>query len=130
MKKRIIRQSVAMARSKNTPDLHPEWGNFHHFSFIIQKDKILEMGFNRNGPPLDGFGYNKDFGKIHSENDVYRKAKGIIDPQKPFDIINIRLNKRGELRLSKPCNCCMNFLEIVGCRNIYFSTNNGFAKML
>jgi len=130
MRKRIIKQCVAMARAKNNPDSHPEYGSFHHFSFIIQNNKILEMGMNRKGPPLEGFGYSQDFGKIHSENDVYRKAKGIIDYQKPFDILNIRLNKNGSLRMSKPCSCCSAFLDVVGCRNIYFSTNDGFAKVV
>lgn len=130
MRKRIIKQCLSLARTKNNPDSHPEWGNFHHFSFIIQNNKILEMGFNRKGPPLEGFGYSQEFGKIHSENDVYRKAKGIIDHSKAFDVVNIRLNKRDQLRLSKPCSCCSNFLGVVGCRHIYFSTNNGFAKVI
>lgn len=88
------------------------------------------MGYNRKGPPIEGFGYSKSFGKIHSENDVYRKAKGLLDPQKPFDIVNIRLNKSGDSRISKPCPCCSAFLETVGCRNVYFSTDDGFAKVV
>jgi hypothetical protein len=130
MRKKIIKQCLHLARAKNNPESHPEYNNFHHFSFIVQNNKILEMGFNRKGPPLEGFGYSKEFGKIHSENDVYRKTKGIIDHSKPFDIVNIRLNKRGQLRLSKPCSCCANFLRVVGCRHVYFSTNDGFAKVI
>ena len=129
MRKKIIKQCLKIARYKNAPDYHPQWGFFHHFSFIIQNNKIVEYGFNRSGPPLDGFGYNKKFGKIHSENDAYRKAKGLLDPQRPFDIVNIRLNKQGEMRLSKPCNCCHNFLSVVNCHSVYFSTKIGFAKI-
>lgn len=130
MRKRILKQCVRLAREKNTPDLHPEFGNYHHYSFIVQDNKILEMGMNRKGPPPAGFGYNQEFGKIHSETDAYKKAKGIIDPSKPFEIVNIRLNKKGNLRMSKPCRCCSSFLDAVGCRSVYFSTNDGFAKVI
>ena len=129
VRKRILRQCLKIARDKNTPEHHPQWNCFHHFSFIIQKNKIIEYGFNRMGKPLEGFGYNKEFGKIHSENDAYRKAKGILDPQRSFDVVNIRLNKQGIMKLSKPCNCCHSFLSVVGCANVYFSTNIGFAKI-
>jgi len=129
MRKRILKECLRIARSKCNPESHPEYYNYIHFSFIIQNNKIIEYGFNRPGPPLDGFGY-PDFGKIHSENDAYRKARGILDSQKPFDIINIRLNKGGDLRVSKPCSCCHSFLKVVGCRNVYFSTECGFAKMI
>lgn len=129
MRKRILRQCLRIAQEKNTPDSHPEWGNYHHFSFVIQNNKIIEYGFNRPGRPLDGFGYPES-GKIHSENDAYRKARGILESQKPFDIINIRLSKSGDLRMSKPCSCCNSFLSVVGCRNVYFSTDSGFAKLV
>jgi hypothetical protein len=128
VKKRILRDCLRIALSKNKS--HPEWGNYHHFSFIVQGGKILEVGFNRSGSAVEGFGYGSEYPqKIHAENDVYRKARGILDFGKPFDVINIRLNKRGEVRISKPCECCLNFLSAVGCRNVYFSTEVGFARM-
>lgn len=120
---------MQIAIEKNTPDSHPQWGHYHHISFIVQGNKILEYGFNRSGEPIPGFGYNKDFGKIHSETDAYRKAKGLLDTSKHFDVVNIRLNKASFFKLSKPCRCCYHFLSAVGCRNVYFSTEKGFKKM-
>jgi len=127
MRKKILKQCLRISHEKNQPDSHPEYGNYHHFSFIIQNNKIIEYGFNRPGQPLNGY---PEFGKIHSENDAYRKARGILCSQKPFDIVNIRLSKSGILRMAKPCACCNNFLSVVGCRNIYFSTDNGFARLV
>ena len=42
---------------------------------------------------------------------------------------NIRLNKQGILRLSKPCYHCYMFLKIVGAKCVWFSTDVGFARM-
>jgi hypothetical protein len=129
MKKSLIRECVRIAREKNNPDTHPEWGNCHHFTFVIQRGKIVEYGMNRAGPPPVGLGYNTEFGKIHSEIDAMRKAKGILDPNSPVDIVNIRLNKQSELRLSKPCRCCAGFLELLDVRYVHFSTDIGFARL-
>lgn len=130
MRRRILRDCLRIAREKCNPESHPEYNCYIHYSFVIQNNKIVEYGFNRQGKPPAGFGYNPEFGKIHSETDAFRKAKGILDFNKPFDIVNIRLNKRGALRLSAPCSCCSLFLNVVGCRNIFFSTNDGFAKVV
>lgn len=129
MKKSLLRECLRIARAKNTPDTHPKWGNGrHHFTFIIQDNKIVEMGINRKGPPLKAFGY-EEYQGIHSENDAYKKAKGILNDQKQFEAVNIRLNKRDELRLAAPCPCCYEFLTDLGCKTIWFSTAVGFAKI-
>jgi len=128
MKKSILKTCIQMAISKNNPESHPEWGNFHHFSFIVQAGKILSMGFNRQvtDAPL---GY-KEYNKLHSEWDVYRRAKGIINRTKGFDVVNVRLNKSNGVRLSRPCVCCYNFLQgIDNCGHIYFTTDAGWAKI-
>ena len=129
MQKRILHQALDISREKNNPDSHPRWGLFAHFSFIVQQNKILACGMNRLGPVFQGFGYNQDYGQIHSENDAYRKAKGIINFRKPWDIINVRLNKVHQMRNSTPCSCCFAFLQAMGCRNAWFTTDIAFAKM-
>jgi tRNA(Arg) A34 adenosine deaminase TadA len=122
---KILKECLRLASRKNKPDLHPDWGCFHHFSFIIQDQAIVGMGLNRLGDSLI-HGYPRR-SKIHSEVDVYRKVRGILVP-KPWDMVNIRLNKTSELRNSQPCTCCQQFIRAVGVRNVYFSTNDGFAK--
>jgi len=68
--------------------------------------------------------------KIHSEIAAYRKAKGILTKNEPFEIVNIRLNKNKELRLSKPCICCFEIMKELGCSKFYFSSNAGFLKII
>jgi len=99
-----------------------------HFTFVVQDSKIVEMGKNKIGTPLVHRGY-MSYQYLHSETIAFFKARGILDKQKPFQAVNIRLNKSGEIKLSKPCACCYNFLQGAGCNKIWFSTEIGFAKM-
>lgn len=126
MKNTIIRDCLRIAEQKNNTEDHPRWGFFMHYSFIVQDNKLIEWGVNRMGDPFIK-GYHKD-AYIHSETDAYRKAKGLLDPKKPFEVLNIRLNKLNELRNSKPCPCCYAFIKSMGARHIYFSTDVGFVK--
>jgi len=102
--------------------------HYKHFSFIIQHNKIIEYGVNRYGPAYKNFGY-KNHQMIHSENDAYKKAKGLMAKGSSFEVVNIRLNNQGQMRISFPCVCCLSYLKALGCRRIYFSTNVGFADL-
>lgn len=125
MKATILRECVRIAREKN----ERRDGNFRHFSFVIQKNKIVEFGMNvgRAKPPLY-FGYPEKAG-IHAETFAYKKAKGLLRGE-DFEMLNIRLNRSGELKLSKPCPCCYALLQTVGCKAVWFSVDGGeFAKL-
>jgi tRNA(Arg) A34 adenosine deaminase TadA len=132
MKKNILRDCLRIAREKN--DLHPEWGNFMHYAFIIQGNKIIEMGMNR---PVSGdyrkmlkcMGYRDDT-KLHAEIDAYFKAKGHpdFDFSKKFECVNIRLNKIGQIKNSSPCSICARNLLLFGCKDVYFTDDEGFKR--
>lgn len=117
-----------LAKRHNSPTKHPEWGHYHHFSFVIQKGQLVEWATNRTASPLKKYGYPVH-GKLHSESEAYRKARGLLDKKKSFDVVNIRLSKKNVLRLSRPCKCCVRFLQTVGCRSVMFSTNSGFERI-
>lgn len=107
---------------------------FIHWSFIVQNNKIVEWGTNRNGVPPVYFGYSDRIDgaepKIHAELDAWNKAKGLLDRNVKFECINIRLNRAGSLRLSKPCTCCESFLFSIGCSKVFYSTENGFLSTI
>lgn len=106
---------------------HPQHNCYRHYSFIIQRNQIVEWGVNRSSEPL--IGYPK-YGKLHSECSAYFKARGIMEQNKEFEVVNIRLSANGGLKISKPCPCCQNFLSKFGCRGVWFSTEAGFAKII
>jgi tRNA(Arg) A34 adenosine deaminase TadA len=129
MRSKLLRQCLQIAVNKNRPDLHPEWGNHVHFCFVVQGNKIVEWGTNRPGNADRICGFNPIRHKIHAEVDAYRKAKGLLNKRETFEVVNIRLNKDGKTRLAAPCSCCTNFLDVVGCDRVYFSTNVGWESI-
>ena len=128
MQKRLLKECLRIAVAKNNPKTHPEWGSYHHFSFIVQDNKLIEWGTNHPGTPPKYLGYDK-MCKIHSEHMAFKRAKGLLKKDQSFDIINIRLNKTNEIRMSAPCKCCYSFLRNEGCRKVWFTTNLGWANL-
>lgn len=128
MKRKLLTECYERAMLLNKPEKHPDWGCYHHFSFLIQDNKIIGHGMNRRGDPIKLLGY-QEWGKIHSEYDVYQQVKGIMEPGK-FSVVNFRLSKKGLMRDSTPCKCCSDFLGNMGCTEIWFSTSTGhMARM-
>ena len=123
MKTSLLRECVRIAIDKE--DSFDE--RFKHFSFIVQRNKILEWATNRAAAPLVNRGF-PTYGKLHAETESYRRASGLLQADYAFECVNIRV-KNGFLKLSAPCNCCYNFLRTEGCNAIWFSTDNGFARI-
>jgi tRNA(Arg) A34 adenosine deaminase TadA len=129
MKKSLLKLALNIAKAK--VDNHTEY--WRHYTFIVQDNKIVSWSPNQDSDPPVHYGYKARFKrmdagyrpKIHSEIACYRKAKGILD-RKPFEIINIRLNKHKVMRLSKPCICCYSLLQELGCSKFYYSSDYGF----
>jgi hypothetical protein len=134
MKKSLLHNALTFAKNKFV--YHGEFNNFIHFSFIVQSNKIIEIGKNNKKIPKLHFGYHRRLQndpffhpKTHSELHVWMKSKGILNKNKSFEMINIRLNKKGFVRLSKPCTCCYNLLKELGCKAVYYSSEIGFLKI-
>jgi len=132
MKKTILRDAVRIALEKLPR--HPQFDYYPHFTFVIQNNKMIGWGMNSEGVPPVHLGYNEriqwGLPKMHSEYNAYRKVKGILQHNKGFEIVNIRLNRMNEFRTAAPCSCCHNFMSTLGCTNCYFSVDGGnFAAM-
>jgi len=130
MSKKILDECLAIARKEMFK--HPEKNCFMHWSFVIIKKKIIGWETNKQscGRDIRMFGYNNPRRhKAHAELNVILKYI-----RKPYwdyyDIVNIRLNNIGAMRNSKPCVHCYNFIKKNHCRNIYFTTDLGFCKLL
>ncbi len=127
MRKKILKYCLDFARGHNND--HPEWGNFHHFTFIVQSNKVIGFGVNRLGSPPKHLGY-ASWGKVHSETDAMSKNRAFIDFSLKWEIVNIRLNKLGNTRMARPCNCCHNFLLSLGVHNMWWTTANDWQHLL
>ena len=129
MKRKLLKVCLDIALRNNTPIKHPQWSDYHHFSFIIQRNKLVEWGTNRFSDPLTFLGYFP-YSQMHSEIDAYFKARGIMARDLTFEVVNVRLTKTHLVRGSSPCKCCFAFLKNMGCKKVWFTTEVGnFASM-
>jgi len=131
MKRNLL--NIALKTSLEKLNNHPEYDCYPHYTFIVQNNKILGYGCNMRGEPPIHLGYHKRLNggrpKNHSEYVAYRKMVGLLN-KKEFDIINIRLNRKKEVKNAHPCSCCLNFLKEIGCKNIYYTTEIGWSKLI
>lgn len=130
MKKSLLNECLRLARAKLSN--HPELLNYPHFSFLILNNQICSVGMNRQHEPEKSFGYHRrvlksDFRpKYHSELDAIRKSwRGLNGG---FQMVNVRLSKGQETRMSCPCSVCHLLLTSLGCTKCYFTTNEGWGR--
>ena len=112
VRKQIV--NLAIAESKNSD-------YYHKIGAVIWKHKnIISVGHNyplrgaRNLHPRFQYWY----GSIHAETDAVLKARTDLSS---CNILVVRTNRRGEFRNAKPCKICMEFLQHVKIKNIYYS---------
>jgi len=122
---KILDECLRIAKAHNYK--HTQVDGYRHYSFIIQRNQIVEWGINQDGPGLPGY---KPYQKRHSESVAYFLARGIMNKHITFDLVNVRLSKRHTLKLSKPCSCCLAWLNKLGCNKIYFTTEAGFVRLI
>ena len=66
---------------------------------------------------------------MHSELDaLLRVDKGLLKKRPKLDLINVRFNRFGELRMSRPCEKCMPWCEALF-RTIWYTTDEGIFKL-
>ena len=127
MKRKTLQECLSIACKNNTPERHPQFYNYIHYTMIIQRNKILGWGTNMAGPAKYGY---KSYMKIHSEYVAYRKAKHLLRTDDSFEVVNIRLNKLNAFKISRPCNCCIGYLKLAGCSKVHFTTAVGFSTLI
>lgn len=124
MTSKLLNQALQIAQRHYSK--HPEFKYYLHYTFVIEDNQLVEWSTNKTGPPDIHFGYHRR-AKLHSELRAYKKARGLLSGR--FEIINLRLNRQGQIRLSAPCVVCREWLTAVGCESMWFSLNEeGWAK--
>jgi hypothetical protein len=109
---------------------HPQYEHYLHYSFLVVNNQIITWGTNLDGSPPIHFGYNKRSAvpKLHSEYVVYCRGRKMVNLDK-FELVNIRLNRSGTVKMAAPCEVCQGWLFGVGCSAVYFTTSNRWGKI-
>lgn len=126
MRSTILNHCLGHAHATLTK--HPQHAHYMHWSYIVQDQRVVEWGMNRDHTPALHFGYGPN-AKLHSELVAYKKARGLL-ANGPFNVVNIRLNRQGQVKLSAPCLVCQQWLASVGCEKVWFSLPGGWAKLI
>lgn len=108
---------------------------FFHFAFGYKKNKLLAIGQNspeKTHPQAlnlaKRFNVNLAHPYFHAETDLISRLWGKYYIDSSFKMIIIRLNKRGQLRCSKPCHRCEQIIKSLGINKVWWSIDNGFNE--
>ena len=133
----IISESVEIALTllPKAKEVRQTKNKFFHFAFGYKKNRLLAIG--QNNPEkthtqalllAKRFNTDTDHPYLHAETDLISRLWGKYYVDESLKMVIIRLNKRGELRCSKPCDQCSHILNALGVKKIWWSIDNGFEK--
>jgi deoxycytidylate deaminase len=128
---KIIEVSYALI-NKHNADLR-----CRHFSFVLDKNKIVSIGLNSLKTHPKNLKYNyvnklneniSDIVGTHSElSAVIKLGK---EDCSDLTLVNTRINRNDELDFSAPCSGCCDMIKQLNFKNVYFSNNKGrFDKL-
>jgi len=103
---------------------------FRHAAICLDRQgKIVSWATNsRKTHPLQAE-YAKRLGRQEKVS-LHAEIAALIRSREDIDTVVVaRINKRGELRNSKPCPICRLALEEAEVNEIWFSTDKGFEKL-
>jgi hypothetical protein len=108
---------------------------FFHFAFGYKRNKLLAIG--QNSPEKTHtkalalskrFNTDLEYPHFHAETDLISRLWGKHYVDNSLKMVVLRLNKRGELRCSQPCERCSMIIQSLGITKIWWSLDNGFSE--
>jgi hypothetical protein len=108
---------------------------FFHFAFGFRKNKLLAIG--QNNPEKthtqalvlsQRFNLDLEHPYLHAETDLISRLWGKYYIDNSMKMVIVRLNKRGQLRCSKPCERCEQIINSLGITKVWWSIDDGFNK--
>lgn len=134
MKKAILQDILKRCHHQLQLGTHPQKDNFIHWTFLVRENRIISSGVNRPVEPPRCFGYHREIckegppliPKLHSELDAYRRCR---EDFRGCFVVNVRLNKSGEERISMPCVTCRKLLWTNQAKKVFFTTELGWGEL-
>lgn len=128
MKLRILKRAVETAHA-----LCPiNWKNVNnsHIAFLIKKNKIVKIGWNRKRthPEISKHPYHDGYVGTHAELDVILKSG--LEDLNDHSMIVLRVDRKGRLANSKPCPGCLSLLKSYNVEEVFYSDSEGNIEKL
>lgn len=91
---------------------------------IFHKNRIISTGYNYPQRSVKHLRrkFFRWYGSVHAEIDAIIKARTDLTRA---SMLVVRINRKGDLKLAKPCSHCSAYIDHVGIRKVYYSTNEG-----
>ena len=128
---KIIEVSYALI-NKHNADLR-----CRHFSFILDRTKIISIGLNslKTHPLNLKYNYvNKNKEKISNIVGTHSELSAVIklgeEDCSGLTIVNTRINRNNKLDFSAPCNGCSDMIKQLNFKEVWYSNANGLFNKL
>ena len=100
--------------------------SWKHCSFICRRNSIISIGRNipfKSHPIAKQFSYR--YNSIHSELNAILNFNYPIRDLYKYYIVNTRIGRNNEIKLSKPCTNCQKLLYAFHIKEIWYTTTTG-----
>jgi deoxycytidylate deaminase len=124
----VIDKYISLAKAMMPIDLP---ARCYHVSFATYKGKIISIGFNSaKTNPINLKNRKKNScGKDYSEQKMtcselscLKKVKNKTNiPFNKITLINVRIDRNGDVRCSKPCESCEKLIDFLGIKRILYT---------
>lgn len=126
---KLFKKSLELSRALYPADFGER--RCAHWSFLYSKNRLLVVGENKQkSHPRNRFNV-KDFDvalkNCCSELICFVKAKNKFENLnwKKLTMVNVRIDKRGNIKNSRCCPACQNLIKYLGIQEVYHTTDAG-----
>lgn len=104
--------------------------NFKHGAVLAKSGTVINVSCNKNGFNSFGARFRK---KQNGEATLHAELGAVLNIERSktegSTVYVVRINRKGDKRLSKPCNMCRSALQYCGVKKVVYSTNEGYGVM-
>lgn len=111
----------------------------NHFSFVFLNNRLVSIGrnvrkthpINRRNPKFNMAGEKIDDSKYSCSELVallkIKKIRNNFNFNKSI-LVNVRIDRRGEISFAKPCQSCLSLLKFLNIKKVFFTDYTGEFK--
>jgi deoxycytidylate deaminase len=104
--------------------------SFRHGAVLVKGSTVVNASCNKGGFNSFGARFRK---KEYGSATLHAELGAILNVERSntegATIYVVRVNKRGQQRLSKPCHMCESAMKYCGIKRVVYSTNGGYEVM-
>ena len=100
--------------------------SYRHGAILIKGGSIINISSNKSNSCAFGNRFRVPYtgsATLHAEIGAILGVERTTTQN--ADIYVVRINKKDEFRMSKPCSMCQNALKFCGISRVFYSTDNG-----